>query len=446
MIYYLASYAGNEAECEQLVWPHVAPGQPVPFAMYLWRRGTVPLWWGAEIKSNIAEAEIYVCENRTYEGSAQYYKRLSRRYGSKESKDTKSGEKSKKPPIVCINLLRNGLGKPEVVLWQHFQDSLKYVRSQGEVNDARIFLLNYDWHDKTKAIGEAKTVEGLWQLLKDPTSDIKFDTGEYYVKGQQPKNMQGVLTPNKGLSGGVFRVTKKQEGVIRFNCADSLDRTNAASFFGAVQVLAEQCRHLGYPLDTGKVASVGFVNGNTEGSEGPLPAGWERRVDAVTGRVFYIDHNTRKTTWEHPCPQNSSLDKPWTRFDMSVDEFKEATIPGAIAGMAELFLIAGDIHATLYTGSKAMHSHIIQIFSDEGGKAKTLSPAQNLAITLQRRFLNVVMDSTRQKQLEMFVGLRLNKHFQSLPDQPLQVFLLSLKLCVHGCTNAVHFILLQRCA
>ena len=28
----------------------------------------------------------------------------------------------------------------------------------------------------------------------------------------------------------------RQKGVVRYNCADSLDRTNAASYFAAVQV------------------------------------------------------------------------------------------------------------------------------------------------------------------------------------------------------------------
>lgn len=66
-----------------------------------------------------------------------------------------------------------------------------------------------------------------------------------------------------------------------------------------------------------------------------------------------------------------------------------------------------------------MHSHIIEIFSEEAKSKK--STAQNLAITLQRRYRNVLVDSTRQKQLEMFLGLRHHKHFPTLPDLPLQV-------------------------
>ncbi|TFK72516.1 ubiquitin-protein ligase [Pluteus cervinus] len=32
---------------------------------------------------------------------------------------------------------------------------------------------------------------------------------------------------------------------------------------------------------------------------GPLPAGWERRIDPL-GRTYYVDHNTRSTTWSRP--------------------------------------------------------------------------------------------------------------------------------------------------
>ncbi|XP_048866348.1 NEDD4-like E3 ubiquitin-protein ligase WWP1 isoform X2 [Brienomyrus brachyistius] len=36
-------------------------------------------------------------------------------------------------------------------------------------------------------------------------------------------------------------------------------------------------------------------------SAGPLPPGWEQRKD-IHGRTYYVDHNTRTTTWERPQP------------------------------------------------------------------------------------------------------------------------------------------------
>jgi E3 ubiquitin-protein ligase NEDD4 len=38
---------------------------------------------------------------------------------------------------------------------------------------------------------------------------------------------------------------------------------------------------------------------------GPLPQGWERRIDHL-GRQYYVDHNTRTTTWNRPSDSASS--------------------------------------------------------------------------------------------------------------------------------------------
>jgi hypothetical protein len=106
---------------------------------------------------------------------------------------------------------------------------------------------------------------------------------------------------------------------------------------------------------------------------------------------------------------------------MIVDQFKRETFPALISTLGELFLFAGDIRATLYTGSKAMHSQVIQIFSDDATKFKQFPTAQNMKITLQRRYQNVLVDSSRQKQLEMFLGMRLYKYIPSVLDNILQV-------------------------
>jgi E3 ubiquitin-protein ligase NEDD4 len=44
---------------------------------------------------------------------------------------------------------------------------------------------------------------------------------------------------------------------------------------------------------------------------GPLPAGWERRLDGQ-GRTYYVDHNTRSTTWHDPR-QDTAARAPPTR-------------------------------------------------------------------------------------------------------------------------------------
>uniref|UniRef100_A0A3Q3WT41 E3 ubiquitin-protein ligase n=1 Tax=Mola mola TaxID=94237 RepID=A0A3Q3WT41_MOLML len=42
---------------------------------------------------------------------------------------------------------------------------------------------------------------------------------------------------------------------------------------------------------------------------GPLPPGWEERFHS-DGRIFYIDHNTRTTQWDDPRLQNSAITGP----------------------------------------------------------------------------------------------------------------------------------------
>ncbi|CAL1390807.1 unnamed protein product [Linum trigynum] len=407
---------GNEVECEQLVWVPKKSGQSVPFNTYIWRRGTIPIWWGAELKITAAEAEIYVSDRAPYKGSLDYYNRLSRRYDARNL-DIALGDSQKKKafvPIVCINLLRNGEGKSESILVQHFEESLNYIRATRKLPHARIHLINYDWHASTKLKGEQRTVEELWKLLEAPTTAIGISEGDYLPSRQRLNECRGEVICNDNYVGA-FCVRAHQNGTIRFNCADSLDRTNAASYFGALQVFVEQCRRLTISLDS-DLAYGHLSSSNYGGYTAPLPLGWEKRSDAVTGKTYYIDHNTRTTTWNHPCP-----DKPWKRFEMSFEEFKRSTILSPVSLLADLFLLAGDIHATLYTGSKAMHSQILSIFTEETSKFKQLSAAQNMKITLQRRYKNAVVDSSRQKQLEMFLGIRLFKHLPSIPVQALNV-------------------------
>ncbi|KAK9764617.1 E3 ubiquitin-protein ligase pub1 [Basidiobolus ranarum] len=45
-----------------------------------------------------------------------------------------------------------------------------------------------------------------------------------------------------------------------------------------------------------------------EDEHGPLPTGWERRVDHL-GRTYYVDHNSRSTTWTRPATNATSSER-----------------------------------------------------------------------------------------------------------------------------------------
>ncbi|KAK6477206.1 NEDD4-like E3 ubiquitin-protein ligase WWP2 isoform X1 [Huso huso] len=54
---------------------------------------------------------------------------------------------------------------------------------------------------------------------------------------------------------------------------------------------------IGEPLRTATTEQPAAANQNLEA----LPTGWEQRV-LPNGRVYYVDHNTKTTTWERPLP------------------------------------------------------------------------------------------------------------------------------------------------
>ncbi|TPX39610.1 hypothetical protein SeMB42_g06302 [Synchytrium endobioticum] len=55
------------------------------------------------------------------------------------------------------------------------------------------------------------------------------------------------------------------------------------------------------------VDSMRRPSSSTDDEFGPLPQGWERRIDTV-GRPYYVDHNTRNTTWKRPSSQQTKVD------------------------------------------------------------------------------------------------------------------------------------------
>ncbi|KAL7754326.1 hypothetical protein RI367_000307 [Sorochytrium milnesiophthora] len=76
---------------------------------------------------------------------------------------------------------------------------------------------------------------------------------------------------------------------------------------------------------------------STEDAQGPLPQGWERRVDHL-GRAYYVDHNTRTTTWNRPAPapdSSANRDTPSTNIsERERQRHLERHLPGDRPGTA----------------------------------------------------------------------------------------------------------------
>ena len=110
----------------------------------------------------------------------------------------------------------------------------------------------------------------------------------------------------------------------------------------------------------------------TEDRYGPMPKGWERKIDPL-GRTYYVDHQTRSTTWNRPAMNqavdhhtlegetNAALDNHRRR--VLVDDLLEATsggtntqrlgIAGAQSGDAAVVRV-GRGRSTTTTGSGSL--------------------------------------------------------------------------------------------
>ena len=70
---------------------------------------------------------------------------------------------------------------------------------------------------------------------------LQMDVTQGTMTASRDRNPNGQAALKKGQTmwadSWIVDFQCQQHGIIRYNCADSLDRTNAASYFGAVQVI-----------------------------------------------------------------------------------------------------------------------------------------------------------------------------------------------------------------
>ncbi|KAK7891205.1 hypothetical protein WMY93_023168 [Mugilogobius chulae] len=74
-----------------------------------------------------------------------------------------------------------------------------------------------------------------------------------------------------------------------------------------------------------------YVDHNTKTTtwERPLPSGWEKRVDQ-RGRFYYVDHNTRTTTWQRPTAESVRSYQQW--------QSQRSQLQGAMQHFSQRFL------------------------------------------------------------------------------------------------------------
>ena len=330
---------GNEIECELVLWLHPEAGRgpgarraPLRWARCVWRRGTVPIWWGVQLQSlqKGLAAEVYVREEAPYKGTAAYFCTLQQQHAShapaaapQQSQQQRSGapgrgtDPSMLLPVTCVNLLHvNPKKASELMLSSHFQEvrlvccggvkalpasdlhkchalppppaqAMRHVRRRlGSAPPVRV--LNFDWHGTMAQLGEERAVEAFWAFCGQLVQQVRVRLAacggrrRHAPHPQRARPCVCARARQTGLALGTMepaddavddsrpargtrdvgdedaralltawpfnwrmRWAQQQDGLLRFNCADSLDRTNAATCFAMLPVLQEGLRLLG---------------------------------------------------------------------------------------------------------------------------------------------------------------------------------------------------------
>ncbi|EIW81058.1 HECT-domain-containing protein [Coniophora puteana RWD-64-598 SS2] len=107
---------------------------------------------------------------------------------------------------------------------------------------------------------------------------------------------------------------------------------------------------------------------------GPLPSGWEMRLTS-TGRVYFVDHNTRTTTWDDPrLPSNVEEDAPRYKRDYrrKVIYFRSQQAMRVRDGKAEMRLrrnhiLEDSFAATMRMSGNDLKKRLVIRFEGEDG-------------------------------------------------------------------------------
>lgn len=204
----------NEVETEQIVSDMLLTSFHDPrygffnnprFTSFVQHRGSIPLFWTQDL-NKLPKPPIEInLSDPFYQSSAVHFNNLFRRYGL---------------PIIVLNLIKTKEKQArELKLNAHFVNCITYLNQfLPEENKIKYHGFDMSRHSKKNL----DVIEPLQSIASEAINDVGFF--------------------HNGID---LESTKLQVGVLRTNCIDCLDRTNAAQFIVCKESLWHQLLSLG---------------------------------------------------------------------------------------------------------------------------------------------------------------------------------------------------------
>ncbi|KAI3973162.1 hypothetical protein MKX01_020897 [Papaver californicum] len=257
----------NDVETEQIVFEDLPEGGPVEICSVVQHRGSIPLFWSQETsRLNIKPDIVLSGKDQNYRATKIHFDDLRERYGN---------------PIIVLNLIKTREKKRrESKLRSEFAYAIEVINKELSAENRLRFLhldLNRHFKSKGKNVLEllgrfaeySLGLTGFFHSLLTPdlvpegrsifeNNDTRVLPPENHL-GNELKNVDNL---EMGTAEGdndceanenpLIKQPKLQNGVLRTNCIDCLDRTNVAQYSYGLAALGHQLHSLGL-IDSPKI-------------------------------------------------------------------------------------------------------------------------------------------------------------------------------------------------
>ncbi|KAI9106321.1 SacI homology domain-containing protein [Phlyctochytrium arcticum] len=228
-------YVANDVETEQIVHdatstsfhsPQGRYGAKPAYTSFIQHRGSIPLFWTQETAGMVAKPPIQLnVIDPFFSAAALHFDNMFRRYGV---------------PIIVLNLVKSKeKNRRESILLDEFTEMVTYL-NQFLPEEQKIEYIAWDMARASKSHDQdvIGTLENLAEQVLATTGF--FHSGpEPYMNALRRAKAIGEDAPVNRILG------RRQNGIVRTNCIDCLDRTNAAQFVIGKSAFGHQLYALG---------------------------------------------------------------------------------------------------------------------------------------------------------------------------------------------------------
>ncbi|XP_010314333.1 phosphoinositide phosphatase SAC2 isoform X3 [Solanum lycopersicum] len=244
----------NDVETEQIVFEDVPEGSPFGATSVVQNRGSIPLFWSQETSFlNVKPDIILSRRDFKFEATKLHFEDLAQRYGN---------------PIIILNLIKTFEKRPrEMILRAEFANAIEFL-NKDLPEDERLRFLHWDINKRPRikakmallrlgdVAANALELTGFLHCQLIPTSRTEElqklsptscdDRGDHVKEDLDEMDVEMDNECDKLRGAYCVKVSSVQNGVLRTNCVDCLDRTNVGQYAYGLVALSHQLHALGF--------------------------------------------------------------------------------------------------------------------------------------------------------------------------------------------------------